>query len=424
LYSSEHGPNSDDEINVIRPARNYGWPSVNGICNLTQEITFCSDSNVVESIYQWTPTIAPSDLIYYDSPAIPEWQGTLLLSVLKNKRLIRLTLNSAGDSITSETSYFVNQWGRLRDICVAPDGSIYLATNGASSANTDPNTHSIIRLRNLSYLGILNIDAGNDTLVCVGSDIQLQPTINGGALPLNYNWSPSANLSCSNCVNPIASSITDTTVYVLTVTDNNGDTAIDSLTVNVLSSPGPISYTYTILDTFAEYSALVELTFNLPAIDSAHISVNYATPNFVIDTIITNSPVFTIADTFGFNCTANVTDGCYLAFDLCVFGYSSCGATSLCDSINFKIIDWTGINMVQESLFQVYPNPTDGKMTITGLKIGDQITVANVTGKQLVQFYAINDLESITDLSNLPSGVYFIRVERDGQIGVQKLIKY
>ncbi len=424
LYSSEHGPNNDDEINIIKPAGNYGWPTVMGICNLPQELTFCTDSNVVESIYQWTPTIAPGDLIYYNSPAIPEWQGTLLLSVMKNKRLLRLTLNSTGDSITSETSYFVNQWGRLRDICAGPDGTIYLATNGATSGNIDPNTHSIIRLRNLNYLGILSIDAGKDTAVCSGSDVQLQPTINGGALPLNYNWSPSANLSCSNCENPIASSVTDTTVYVLTVTDNNGDTAIDSLTVNVVSQPGPITYTASILDTFSQAGALVELTFNLPAIDSVNVVVNYPLPGFPIDTVITNTQQFNLIDTFSFDCPLGANDGCYLTFDFCVFGYASCGTASLCDTVSFQIFNYNNIAEAVSSVFKIYPNPANEQVTISGLKTGDKVTVSSITGKQLMQFTSINTYETTLNLNNFPAGIYFVRVERDGFVGVQKLIKY
>jgi aldose sugar dehydrogenase len=58
LYSSEHGPNTDDEVNIIEKGRNYGWPNVAGFCNTTAEQTFCSANNVVEPQKAWTPTIA------------------------------------------------------------------------------------------------------------------------------------------------------------------------------------------------------------------------------------------------------------------------------------------------------------------------------------------------------------------------------
>ena len=62
LYSSEHGPNNDDEINKIEAGRNYGWPTVEGYCNLPAEATFCTANNVREPLITWTPTIAPAGL--------------------------------------------------------------------------------------------------------------------------------------------------------------------------------------------------------------------------------------------------------------------------------------------------------------------------------------------------------------------------
>jgi len=147
LYCSEHGPSNDDELHIIMKGRNYGWPNVEGYCNTTSEMAFCADSNVVEPLAVWTPTIAPSDIIWYDNPAIPEWNNSLLMTVLKDKRLIRFKFNATGDMVTSEDDFLVNQFGRLRDICIGPDGSVYIATNGNSWSNTNPFSHSIIKLR-------------------------------------------------------------------------------------------------------------------------------------------------------------------------------------------------------------------------------------------------------------------------------------
>lgn len=129
LYSSEHGPNTNDEINIIGRARNYGWPDVHGYCDQPHELQFCSDSNVAEPIYAWTPTIAVAGLEYYDHPAIPQWRNSLLVVTLAQQDLRRLTLNEEGDSIVAEEVLFNNRWGRLRDICVAPDGRVFLATS-------------------------------------------------------------------------------------------------------------------------------------------------------------------------------------------------------------------------------------------------------------------------------------------------------
>ncbi len=160
LYSSEHGPTTDDELNIIKKNRNYGWPTVHGLCDSPPESAFCIDSNVVEPLVAWTPTIAPSDIAWYDHPAIPEWRGKLLMTVLKNKQLIAFEFNDEGTTVTKQTTYLQNDFGRLRDICFSTDGKVYLATNGNSWSNTQPFTHSIIELSNKDYvttnLGVLD----------------------------------------------------------------------------------------------------------------------------------------------------------------------------------------------------------------------------------------------------------------------------
>lgn len=147
LYSSEHGPSNDDEINIIKKARNYGWPTVQGFCNTPNEISFCNDSNVVEPLFAWTPTIATSDIVYYNHPAIPEFQNSILLTTLKNQRIHHLPLNSQKDSIINDNEYFANVWGRLRDIAIGPIGELYIATNSGS--------HSIIKIFNPNYTSII-----------------------------------------------------------------------------------------------------------------------------------------------------------------------------------------------------------------------------------------------------------------------------
>lgn len=158
FYSSEHGPDTDDELNILEKGRNYGWPFVRGYCDGAQEVAFCADSNVKEPIAAWTPTIAPSDIAWYDHPAIPEWRGCILMSVLKDMKLIRFQLDSTGYAVTNLTIYLANQYGRLRDVLVAPDGRVFLATNGPSSTNTNPFTHSILELKNANYTGVASIE--------------------------------------------------------------------------------------------------------------------------------------------------------------------------------------------------------------------------------------------------------------------------
>jgi len=155
IFISEHGPNTDDEFMELLPGRNYGWPTVAGFCNTSAEITFCQNNNVIEPLVAWTPTIAPSDLIFYENPLFPEWDGKFLMTVLKDRMLIAIELNENMDALVSQTQYLANTYNRLRDICVGPNKEIYLATNGPSWSNNQPNTHTIVRLRPpFSGLGI------------------------------------------------------------------------------------------------------------------------------------------------------------------------------------------------------------------------------------------------------------------------------
>jgi len=133
LYSSEHGPSNDDEINIIEKGRNYGWVNVQGFCNEAAEQTFCNANNIKEPIKAWTPTIATCGLDFYNHDLIPQWKNSLLLATLKNSRLYQLKLNDAGTEITSTNEYFTSKYGRMRDICISPAGKVYICTSNGSN---------------------------------------------------------------------------------------------------------------------------------------------------------------------------------------------------------------------------------------------------------------------------------------------------
>ncbi len=133
MYSSEHGPNNDDEINIIEKSRNYGWPNVEGFCNTSSEQTFCSANNVKEPIKAWTPTAAVCGLDYYNNDMIPQWKNSLLMVALKNARLYQMKLDGNHTSITETNEYFTNDYGRMRDICISPTGKVYICTSNGGN---------------------------------------------------------------------------------------------------------------------------------------------------------------------------------------------------------------------------------------------------------------------------------------------------
>jgi glucose/arabinose dehydrogenase len=134
IYESEHGPDIEDEVNIIEKGRNYGWPNVKGPCD-GSEVSFCNANNIKDPIWSsGNGTIAVCGIDYYNSDKIPEWKNSILMSTLKDASLRQLRLSTDGNSVVSTSIYFKDDYGRIRDICISPSGNVYLCTsNGGSS---------------------------------------------------------------------------------------------------------------------------------------------------------------------------------------------------------------------------------------------------------------------------------------------------
>lgn len=156
IYASEHGPQSGDEFNLLQANSNFGWPNVIGACNTAAERSFCEDNNVIEPLREWTPCVAVNDIIYYNHPAIPEWEGKMLMAVLggfvRDPRLSVLTFNEDGTAVTAEQEV-LDELGRIRDVAINPHtGSVYIATNGFRYPGEGPNR--IIEYRNMDFVPV------------------------------------------------------------------------------------------------------------------------------------------------------------------------------------------------------------------------------------------------------------------------------
>jgi glucose/arabinose dehydrogenase len=164
LYNSMHGLNSDDEINIIEVGRNYGWPDVQGYCDQPGEMTFCTDSNVVEPIYAWTPTIAASGMDYYNHPMFPQWQNALAMTSLKDESLWILKLDANFDSVIAAIRIDTLNIGRIRDICISPNGSIFLSTSNSQS-NASNKIDRIVELVDSSFIPVkVPVSVMNNTI--------------------------------------------------------------------------------------------------------------------------------------------------------------------------------------------------------------------------------------------------------------------
>lgn len=131
LYIAEHGPNDNDEVSRVVRGGNFGWPHVHGFCDgdTSGEQEYCQSNDVEEPLEAWTPTVGISGIAFYDFDLIPGWRGSLLVTSLTGAALYRLTLSDDGRRVVEREALYRGEYGRLRDVLVAPDGVVYLATS-------------------------------------------------------------------------------------------------------------------------------------------------------------------------------------------------------------------------------------------------------------------------------------------------------
>lgn len=130
LWSVEHGARGGDEVNVIEPGRNYGWPVISYGEDYSGKPIGAGVSRkagMEQPIYYWDPVLAPSGMAFYDAALFPAWKGSLFVGGLKPEHLARLTLK--GDRVVGEEWLLKDLGERIRDVVVGPEGALYLLTD-------------------------------------------------------------------------------------------------------------------------------------------------------------------------------------------------------------------------------------------------------------------------------------------------------
>ena len=131
LWELEHGPRGGDELNLIQPGKNYGWPLVvygqnyNGVPIPSPD----TRPDLEKPVIYWTPVIAPGNLAFYKGAMFPQWNGSALVSGLASHALIRITFDDKGGAKQ------VDRWDvgfRVRDVEVAPDGALWMIEDTAT----------------------------------------------------------------------------------------------------------------------------------------------------------------------------------------------------------------------------------------------------------------------------------------------------
>jgi aldose sugar dehydrogenase len=125
LWELEHGPRGGDELNLIEPGKNYGWPLVSYGHNYDGVPVPDPDTrpDLAKPVIYWVPVIAPGNLVFYKGAMFPQWNGSALASGLISKSLNRITFDGKGGATPAE------RWDmgfRVRDVEVAPDGALWM----------------------------------------------------------------------------------------------------------------------------------------------------------------------------------------------------------------------------------------------------------------------------------------------------------
>ncbi len=134
VWANEHGSRGGDELNIIAPGANYGWPEVTYSMEywgprISEET---NRPGTVQPLVVWTPSKAPSGLALYTGPDFPHWQGDLFSGALKFRQVRRLDLDPSGRRIVGEQKLDIGS--RVRDLSQGPDGGLYLLTDEADGA--------------------------------------------------------------------------------------------------------------------------------------------------------------------------------------------------------------------------------------------------------------------------------------------------
>ena len=133
LWEQEHGPKGGDEINIIKKGGNYGWPVVSFGVNYDGSPVGTGKrhhAGMIDPIWHWTPSIAPSGMAFYTGDLFPGWKGSLINGALKFELLSRLVLD--GNKVVKEERLLQGLNERIRDVRQGPDGALYLLTDNAA----------------------------------------------------------------------------------------------------------------------------------------------------------------------------------------------------------------------------------------------------------------------------------------------------
>ncbi len=450
LYSSEHGPKSDDEINILKSGGNYGWPYISGYrddknyefcdwhtasnCNSISFSDYACPSGAtsltesswsgtftppittlftIDAGYNFTggwltwPTIGPSSAKVYEgfNAEIPNWDNSILMTTLKKGRIYRQKLSADGNSVVGDPEELLYTQNRYRDIAFDPDGkTIYIITDSGGTTS-GPSGSSSLSVVNPGT--ILKFTYSPALVSCNATipDISTLPTVTDPcAVTLT---APTATNACTGTIIGTTSTIfpittQGTTTVIWTYHYGNGNSITQNQTV-------------TIDDTLAPVVSTKDITITVSSVGNTTISPNdinnASTDNCGINTMSLSQYDFSIADVGIKTITLTLTD----------FKGNTASATA-----KVTVESSLGTTTQKSNLFTIYPIPFDNHININlPNSYSDDflyIQLYDITGKIIYskKHKPNNKSINIDNLAHFSNGDYFIYLSNENKKITQK----
>lgn len=130
LWEHEFGPRGGDELNLVQPGKNYGWPIITyGLEYSGKKVGegITQQAGLEQPVYYWDPVISPSGMTFYSSNSIPEWKNNLFIGSLSGSHIIRLVINN--NKVVGEERLLAGEGQRFRDVVQGMDSALYAVTD-------------------------------------------------------------------------------------------------------------------------------------------------------------------------------------------------------------------------------------------------------------------------------------------------------